>query len=95
MNIRIILAEALTYFYYFLTILIFVRCIISWFPVNRDNFILKFVYNITEPILGPIRRLLDKSPIGGYMIDFSPIVAYILLQIIVSVLIQLVLSIGV
>lgn len=94
MNIRLILAEALSYFYYFLTILIFVRCIISWFPIGRDNFILRFVYNITEPILGPIRRLLDKSPIGGYMIDFSPIVAYILLQVIFTVLLNLILYVG-
>ncbi len=95
MNIRFILADALSYFYYFLTILIFVRCIISWFPINRDNFILKFIYNMTEPVLGPIRRLLDKSPIGGYMIDFSPIVAYILLQVLYTIIIQLIFSVNI
>lgn len=89
-GVKEIILEAIYYFYYFLTALIFIRCILSWFPINGNNFICRFIYNITEPILGPIRRLIEKSPIGGSMIDISPIVAYIFLQILFTVLCQII-----
>ena len=87
MGIKEVLIEALYYFYCFLTIVIFVRCILSWFPINANNFFIRLINNLTEPILEPIRRLVEKSPIGGMMIDISPIIAYILLQIIFQILI--------
>lgn len=93
MEIKILLVNALYYFNYFLTMVIFVRCILSWFPIKGDNIIIKLIYGLTEPILGPIRRLLEKSPIGqGYMIDFSPVIAYIFLEAIVQILIAIILS---
>ncbi len=37
---------------------------------------------MTEPILGPCRRMLDKSPLGGgMMLDFSPVIALILMML--------------
>jgi YggT family protein len=42
------------------------------------------VYQITEPVLAPIRRVL---PTFG-MFDFSPLVAIVLLQIIQTVLVS-------
>jgi YggT family protein len=55
---------------------------------GRPNPILMNVYDalvqVTEPILGPIRRVL---PTFG-MLDFSPLVAIILLQIIQTVLVR-------
>jgi YggT family protein len=56
---------------------ILARVILSWFPSAANNPIGKFLFEVTEPILGPIRRIL---PSFG-MIDFSPIVAFFLLQI--------------
>ena len=64
-----------------LTLAIFVRAILSWFPVSRDNPFVEVVVQITDPILGPIRRVM---PLMG-SIDFSPLVAIILLQMISSV----------
>ena len=64
-----------------LTLAIFVRAILSWFPVSRDNPFVEVVVQITDPILGPIRRVI---PLMG-SIDFSPLVAIILLQMISSV----------
>ena len=50
------------------------RALISWIP-NLDpyNPIVQFLYQITEPVLEPIRRLIP--PIGG-MIDISLLVAF-------------------
>jgi YggT family protein len=44
--------------------------------------------DITEPVLTPIRRVLP--PVGG--IDFSPLLAMVLLQVVGSVLANLVSS---
>lgn len=63
--------------------LIIIRVIISWLrPTQVDprwRKILAFIYQVTEPILGPIRRLL---PVGRMGIDFSPLVALLALMII-------------
>jgi len=42
------------------------------------------VWNVTEPVLAPIRRLM---PIAGGM-DFSPFIALLLIQIITSILLR-------
>jgi len=69
-----------------LTFALFARAIISWFPgIPRTNPLVEVLYQITEPVLAPIRRVL---PSMGSM-DFSPLVAFFLLQIIRQVLLGL------
>jgi len=60
------------------------RAIISWIP-NLDpyNPIVQFLYQITEPVLEPIRRLIP--PLGG-MIDISLIVAFFAIMILQQLL---------
>ncbi|MCD6415820.1 MAG: YggT family protein [Planctomycetes bacterium] len=65
------------------TLAIVLRAIFSWLPGrHQQNVFSKFLYDITEPALRPVRRMLPRS--GG--IDFSPIVVIILLQILLQVL---------
>lgn len=59
------------------TWLIIARIILSWVPHNPYNPIIRFVYEITQPVLGLFQRFIP--PIG--MIDFSPIVAFIALEL--------------
>ncbi|MBI4297805.1 MAG: YggT family protein [Chloroflexi bacterium] len=61
-----------------LTFAIFGRAILSWFPGGSDNFIGRFVFEITEPVLAPLRRIIPMM--GAF--DITPIVAIILLQVI-------------
>ena len=61
-----------------LTIAIFARAIISWFPVNPGNRLVALLYQITEPILNPLRRIIPRMG----MMDITPIIAIILLQVI-------------
>ena len=69
-----------------LTVAIFVRVILSWVPNLKLPFGLgDFVWNVSEPILGPIRRALPMM--GG--LDFSPFIALIAIQIVASVLLRL------
>ena len=51
------------------------RVIISWLPISRDNPIVMMLYGVTEPILGPIRRMLPSM--GG--LDLAPIFALLLI----------------
>jgi len=50
------------------------RALMSWIP-NLDpyNPVVQFLYQITEPVLEPVRRLIP--PLGG-MIDISIIVVF-------------------
>jgi YggT family protein len=61
-----------------LLVLIFIRVLLSWIPASLGKFRV-FIYEVTEPILGPLRKLIP--PMGG-MLDLSPIVAFLILTII-------------
>jgi YggT family protein len=64
-------------------VLIFLRVIISWFPAMRENPLVRFLYLVTEPILGPIRTLIQKSAFGAnFMFDLSPIVVWLIIRVI-------------
>ena len=68
-----------------LTLAIFVRVILSWIPNARLPFgIGEFAFAVSEPILGPIRRAMPFF--GG--VDFSPLVALLLIQVASSVLLR-------
>ena len=59
------------------------RIILSWFPnVDRSNPIIQFLFDITEPVLRPIR---DMLPPGG-MFDFSPLIVFLVIQVLTTVL---------
>lgn len=64
-------------------LLIFVRVIVSWLPISRANQLISVLYQLTEPILAPIRSIIQKSALGANMMfDFSPIVAWLLIRVI-------------
>jgi YggT family protein len=65
-------------------ILIFARVILSWVIRDPYNPIYRFLLGITEPLLGPIRSIIPNMGL-----DFSPIVAYLLLNILQRFLISL------
>tara|TARA_B100000959_G_C14869425_1_gene577713 strand:- start:361 stop:603 length:243 start_codon:yes stop_codon:yes gene_type:complete len=53
------------------------RVLLSWLPGSSKNTFSKFIYQVTEPILAPIRNLIPKNSTG---IDFSPIILFIILN---------------
>jgi YggT family protein len=61
--------------------LILVRVLLSFFPTLQSSSISYFIYQMTEPILAPCRAILDKLGLGMGMIDFSPILAFLLLSL--------------
>lgn len=59
--------------------LILVRVLLSFFPTLQSSKISYFIYQMTEPIMAPCRAILDKLGLGMGMIDFSPILAFLIL----------------
>jgi YggT family protein len=55
---------------------ILVRVILSWFPVDPSNPIIRLVWDVTEPILAPFRRVIPR--IG--MFDLSPLAAFLVIS---------------
>ena len=65
------------------TMLIFLRVIFSWFRHEAYG-LTRFLFQSTEPVLAPIRRLLPS--LG--MLDLSPLVALLLIELLRSLLIS-------
>ena len=63
--------------------LIMVRVLLSWIPHNPSGDIVKTIYQFTEPMLKPVRDLIPVNSIG---IDFSPIIAFVLLGFIKKII---------
>lgn len=71
---------------------ILARVIISWLPISRDNPLIRLLYQITEPILAPIRSIIQRSAFGRNMIlDFSPLIAFLLISLIRNIIFRLLL----
>jgi len=71
-----------------LTLYVFVligRVIISWFNVDPDKPIVRFIYGATEPLLARVRGVLPFS-VGGF--DFSPIIVWIAIEFVRRFLVQ-------
>jgi YggT family protein len=63
------------------------RIVLSWFPPSGPGLlesIRQVLFRITEPVLGPIRRLLPPVRMGGMGLDLSPMIVFLVLQIIIS-----------
>jgi YggT family protein len=63
------------------TLVLLLRVVMSWFPPSSSRspmaLVQSWLYKMTEPVLGPIRRTLP--PMGG--LDLSPMLLLIALQI--------------
>ena len=70
-----------------LQMLIMARVVLSWVPHNPYNQLIQLLYQVTEPILRPIR---DTLPVQSGGIDFSPIVVFFLLGFAKKILLMVV-----
>lgn len=58
-------------------LVIVVRAILSWFNPDPYNHIVRFLSDITDPVMDPIRRII---PMPG--IDFSPMIVILIIEVI-------------
>lgn len=65
--------------------LMLVRAILSWFPnVNGGKFSY-FLYELTEPLIEPIRKILSKTNFAHSMIDISFLITFLVLFLVQDV----------
>ena len=61
------------------------RVLLSWLPVASYHPAVRLVRDLTEPVLAPIRRALPA--VAG--LDYSPIVAFLLISVVQQVVLHL------
>jgi len=71
---------------------IIARALLSWVNPDPYNPIVRLLYQVTEPVLGAIRRRL---PIGGFGIDFSPVIVILVILFLQQFLVQTLIEIAV
>jgi len=78
------MVQVIVYFLQLLMFAIFARVIVSWIAPQggTNNPIVNLIYQITDPILLPFRRILPR--VG--MFDFTPMFAMITIVVIMRVL---------
>jgi YggT family protein len=72
---------------YLLTIywvILFVRILSSWFPPPMSGplrTIMRLLYDLTDPVLKPLRRIIPPVRAGAMAIDLSPIVVFVIIGV--------------
>ncbi len=64
---------------------IIARAVLTWFPVRPNNVLVVFLFQVTEPILAPLRRVVPR--LG--MLDLTPLIAIVLLRIVPGLILRL------
>lgn len=62
-------AQLLDLILYLYILVLIARAVVSWVNADPRNPIVRFLHQVTEPVLRPVRRLLPRTGI-----DFSPVV---------------------
>lgn len=75
-NFLIAVATVLKYVLNIFMWIVIARAILSWVNPDPYNTIVRFIHNVTEPVLHPIRSKLPVS-FGGF--DISPIIVFLII----------------
>lgn len=63
------------------------RIVLSWFPVADAGpvaSIQRFLFTLTEPILGPLRSVLPPVRLGSVALDLSPLVVLLGINVLLA-----------
>ena len=66
-------------------LILFAAIVLSWFPLEPGSpmaSVYGFLWRLTEPLLGPIRRAIPALRIGSFGLDLSPFIVILGIQII-------------
>jgi YggT family protein len=77
-----LIATFIIFALYALIIVILIRVVFSWVSPYPNNSVYRFVYQVSEPILGPVRRRLP--PVSG--MDLSPLVVTLAAYFVIAAL---------
>jgi YggT family protein len=72
-NFLAALAQLLDYVLWAYSWILLGRVVVSWFNVDDQNPLVRFLYATTEPVLAPVRR---RMPVFAVGLDLSPFVVW-------------------
>ncbi len=75
-NLLVAVATVIDYVLVFFMFITIARAVLSWVSPDPYNPIVRFIHNVTEPVLYQIRKRLPMM-YGG--IDFSPIIVILII----------------
>ncbi|AUG57854.1 YggT family protein [Acetivibrio saccincola] len=77
-----ILVRAIILLLDILIMVIAARAISSWLPISKEGAFFRILYQITDPLILPIRKQMQKTSFGQNMtLDFSPAIAILIIYI--------------
>jgi len=87
-----LILQLINYIINIIEIIVIIRIVVSWLlpMIGYNNGFVRFIFQITEPLLKPFRVIFPMGRSGG--IDFSPVILFIVLWIIQSILARLMLG---
>ncbi len=81
---KFVLVRTVAYFFDFLSFMILIRSFLSWFSISRNNVFVSLVVQLTDPVLEPFKRLMDRLGLNKGMVDFSPVVSLLFLYYVIK-----------
>ncbi len=74
-----LLQQSLYQFLNIIVYMILVRAVLSWFIKDLSNPVVRFLFEVTEPLLAPFQKLQSMIGITGGL-DFSPILLFVVIE---------------
>ena len=68
-------------------VVLFGRIIMSWFPIEPGSglaSVYRILYDLTEPVMAPLRALIPPIGGAGMAFDLSPIILFVGIRIVQS-----------
>ena len=65
-------------------LVLIVRVVLSWFPINPHGMgatVAGFIYLMTDPVLVPLRRVMPALRIGSVGLDLAPMALFFLITL--------------
>lgn len=69
-------------------LVLLVRIVLTWFPIQEGTMLGTVSHAlgvVTDPILRPVRRLIPAVSFGGTAIDLSPILVFLVFEILLRI----------
>jgi len=88
-----ILIRAINWFAQLLILALVIRALLSWFardPYSTLGKVYMVLVRLTEPVVNPCRRLLQRFNVNTGMFDFSVLLAFFLIEIVARLLTYLI-----
>jgi len=83
------LYQLISFIFRLYELIVGLRVLFSWIPVNHYHPVIQWIYRLTEPLLAPIRSMLRTERYG---FDFSPIILFLALSLVERLLLRLIFS---